>query len=120
MLSTFTGRLASIAALTIALVGSPVLAQEVKLPTTAEEHATMSKLYEEKAAEWRKEAAYHRQMAAAYHRSHPELKGGRPNPAAKKMEKHCMDIVTGAEKLAKDADASAPYHKHRADELQGK
>ena len=88
------------------------------LPQTAEEHAAMAKSYEEKAAEWRKEAALHREMAAAYSKSHPDLKAGARNPEAAKMEKHCMTIVKDAEKLAADADWSARYHRERAEELE--
>ena len=90
------------------------------LPTTAEGHAAMASSYEQKAAEWRKEAAFHREMAAAYKASHPDPKGGARNAEAVKMEKHCMAIVKDAEKLASDATWSAKYHHERAKELQAK
>ena len=90
------------------------------LPTTAEGHAAMASSYEQKAAEWRKEAAFHREMAAAYKASHPDPKGGARNAEAVKMEKHCMAIVKDAEKLATDATWSAKYHHERAKELQAK
>ncbi len=90
------------------------------LPQTAEDHAAMARSYEQKAADWRKEAALHREMASAYSKSHPDVKGGVRNPEAVKMEKHCMTIVKDAEKLADDADWSARYHHERAKELEGR
>ncbi len=91
----------------------------MKLPTTAEDHLTMAKSYEDKVAEWRKEAAYHREMAAAYKKTHPDFKGGVRNPDAVTMEKHCAKIANDAERLAKDAEDTAKYHRLRAKELQG-
>jgi hypothetical protein len=89
------------------------------LPQTAEDHAAMARSYEQKAADWRKEAALHREMAAAYAKSHPDFKGGIRNSEAVKMEKHCMAIVKDAEKLASDAEWSARYHNERAKESEG-
>jgi len=89
----------------------------VKLPGSADEHLAMAQDYEQKAAEWRKEAALHRDMAAAYAASHPDPKGGARNAEAVKMEKHCMAIVKDAEKLAADAEWSVKYHRTRAKEL---
>ena len=89
-----------------------------KLPQTAEDHAAMAKSYEQKAADSRKEAALHREMAAAYSKSHPDIKGGVRNAEAVKMEKHCMAIVKDAEKLAADMEWSARYHHERAKELE--
>ena len=94
-------------------------AMDAKVPVTAYDHAAMAKAYESKAAEWRKEAAFHRQMAAAYKASHADMKGGVKNPEAAKMEKHCMAIVKDAEKLAGDADWAAKYHHARAKEVAG-
>ena len=91
----------------------------VKLPTTAEDHLAMAKRYEEMVAGWRKEAAYHREMAAAYKKSHPDFKGGARNPAAVTMERHCAKIADDAEKLAADAEDTAKYHRLRAKELKG-
>jgi hypothetical protein len=90
------------------------------LPQTAEDHTAMATSYEQKAADWRKEAAMHREMAAAYGKSHPDIKGGVRNPEAVKMEKHCMTIVKDAEKLAADADWSARFHHERAKELESR
>jgi hypothetical protein len=89
------------------------------LPGSADDHLAMAQSYEQKAQEWRKEAAFHRDMAAAYKTSHPDSKGGVPNAEAVKMEKHCMAIVHDAEKLAAEAEWSARYHRERAKELQG-
>lgn len=91
-----------------------------KLPETPAEHSAMAAEYERKATEWRKEAEFHRQMAAAYNASHPDSKGGLRHAEAAKMEKHCMAIVKDAEKLASDAEWSARYHHERARELQGR
>ena len=94
-------------------------AMEAKVPVTADDHTAVAKTYESKAAEWRKEAAFHRQMAAAYKASHADMKGGVKNTEAAKMEKHCMAIVKDAEKLAGDAEWAAKYHNARAKELAG-
>lgn len=112
-----------------ALAGSAVLAlasgefaahaDEVKLPQTVGDHEALAKTYEGKAAAWRAEAAYHRDMAAAYKKANPDYKNI-PNYWAAKMEKHCMAIVKDAEKLAADAEEAAKYHHLRARELQGK
>ena len=89
-------------------------ARKLALPKTAEDHAGMAKSYEEKAAAWRQEAAYHREMAVAYKNFHPTIKGEMSKPDVVKMEKHCMAIVKDAEKLAADAEWSAKYHHERA------
>jgi hypothetical protein len=94
-------------------------AAAAKLPTTVEDHLAMAQSYQDKVAEWRKEAAYHREMAAAYKKSHPDFKGGVRNPDAVTMEKHCAKIANDAEKLAADAEDTAKYHRLRAKELKG-
>ena len=94
-------------------------AAAAKLPTTVEDHLAMAQSYQDKVAEWRKEAAYHREMAAAYKKSHPDFNGGARNPAAVTMERHCAKIADDAEKLAADAEDTAKYHRLRAKELQG-
>jgi len=91
-----------------------------KVPETAEEHTAMAAEYQKKATEWRKEAEFHRQMAAAYKASHPDSKGGVRNAPAVKMEKHCMTIVEDSERLAADAEWAAKYHHARAKELQAR
>lgn len=91
----------------------------MKLPETASDHLALASSYEEKVAAWRKEAAYHRDMAATYKKSHPDLKGGVRNAEAVQMEKHCSAIAKDADKLAADAENAANYHRLRAKELQG-
>ena len=86
----------------------------VKLPETAADHASAAKTYEDRAAAWRKEAALHREMAAAYSKANPGS-----NDAAV-MAKHCGKLTTDAEKLAEDAETMAGYHRLRAKEMQGK
>ncbi len=110
----------------VVLSAGPGFAAEVsredkamKLPTTAEDHLAMARSYEDKVAEWRKEAAYHWEMAAAYKKTHPDFKGGVRNPDAATMEKHCAKIANDAEKLAADAEDTAKYHRLRAKELKG-
>ena len=102
-----------------ALAGPSQEERALKLPTTAEDHMVIAKSYEDKVAEWRKEAAYHREMAAAYKKTRPDLKGGVRNPDAVTMEKHCAKIANDAEKLAVDAEDTAKYHRLRAKELKG-
>ncbi len=92
----------------------------VKVPETASDHLAMAKQYDEKVAAWRKEAAYHHEMAAAYKKERPDFKGGVRNPWTVRMEKHCAKIATDAEKLAADAEEAARFHRLRAGELQGK
>lgn len=104
----------------VAQTSPPPAAGARMLPVTAEDHTAMARSYEQKTADWRKEAAFHREMAAAYKASHPDPKGGARNAEAVKMEKHCMAIVKDAEKLASDAEWSARYHHERAKELQAK
>jgi hypothetical protein len=101
-------------------MGGAVLADEVKVPQTVEDHMALVKKYEESAASYRKEAEEHRAMAAAYKKNYPKDKTGRPNPWAVKMEKHCMVIAKDADKLAAEATKAAEFHKLRAGELQGK
>jgi hypothetical protein len=86
----------------------------VKLPETAADHVAAAKGYEDRAAAWRQEAALHRDMAAAYGKTHPA------SSEAAMMEKHCGKLAADAEKLAEDADTMAGYHRVRAKELQRK
>ncbi len=92
----------------------------VKLPQTASDHLATAKQYDDRAAAWRKEAAYHHEMAADYKKAHPDFKGGARDPWTLKMERHCAKIATDAERLAADAEEAAKYHRLRANELQGK
>jgi hypothetical protein len=100
----------------------PLLAgADAKMPVSAADHLALAKSYQEKAAAYRKESAAHRTMADEYKKSVPgTAKGGAENPWAKKMEAHCREIASDADKLATDADKAAEYHTQRAKELQGK
>jgi len=113
-----------IPALAVALAagfsGAAAKAEEMKLPQTAAEHQAMAKTYDGKVAAWRAEAASHREMAAAYQKTHPDRKSGAKNPWAVEMEKHCMNIVKDVEKAAGEADELARFHRLRAKELEGK
>lgn len=106
--------------LTAGLAATTARAEEMKLPQTAAEHQAMAKSYEEKVAAWRAEAAYHRDMAAAYKKAHPDRKSGAVNPWAVEMEKHCMNIVKDVQKAASEADELARFHRLRAAELEWK
>jgi hypothetical protein len=107
-------------ALFFALGTAPARAEEAKVPVTAADHRAMAKTYAEKAAAWRAEASYHREMAAAYKKAHPDRKSGAPNPWTVEMEKHCMTIVKDVEKLAGDAEWASKFHEMHALELEGK
>jgi len=114
-------RLAVLAlSLSAGLAATAARAEEMKLPQTAAEHHAMAKSYEEKVTAWRAEAAYHREMAAAYKKAHPDKKSGAANPWAAEMEKHCMNIVRDVQKAAAEADELARFHRLRAKELEGK
>jgi type II secretory pathway component PulJ len=112
--STFT-----VLALALTLGAFSALAEEPKLPVTAEDNIAMARSYTEKATAWRAEAAMHREMAAAYAKAHPDGKTMK-NPWAAKMETHCLTIVKDVEKLAADADFAAKLHEARAKELGAK
>lgn len=111
---------AAAVAFTLLAGGGAARAEEMTTPQTAADHLTMAKRYEEKVAAWKAEAAYHRDMAAAYRREHPDRKSGARNPYTVEMEKHCMTIVKDVEKLVVDAEWAARYHQQRALELGGK
>jgi hypothetical protein len=103
-----------------AMVATPSFAQDVKIPQTVADHEALAKSYKDQAAQFRKTAEEHKQMAEAYAKKNPDSKGGMKNPWNAKMQKHCMMIVKDAEKLATDAEKAADYHTLRAKELQGK
>jgi hypothetical protein len=107
-------------ALFFALGTAPARAEEARVPVTAADHRAMAKSYADKAAAWRAEGSYHREMAAAYRKAHPDLKSGARNPWTVEMEKHCMSIVRDAEKLAGDAAWASKFHLQHALELEGK
>lgn len=80
----------------------------VKVPETAADHATLAAFYDEKAAEWQREAEYHQGMTAAYRKSHAD-----PKDAAT-MERHCAKIAEDALTMAKEAKLMADYHRLRS------
>ena len=105
----------------VAAVSSVSEAQTAQVPTTVEDHLALAKTYQEKAATYRKEAAYHREMFEAYKAKVPTAgKAPGPNPWVVKMQKHCQTLAKDADKLASDAEKAAEYHTFRARELQGK
>lgn len=115
--------LLALALTTGSVVTAPVVsqAQEAQVPTTVEDHLALAKTYQEKAATYRKEATYHREMFEAYKKSVPTSgKAPGPNPWVVKMQKHCQMLAKDADKLATDAEKAAEYHTFRAKELQGK
>jgi len=77
-------------------------------------------MYRDQAADFRKIAEQHRQMAEMYAKAHPDPKPGLKNPWNEMMQKHCKLLEKDAEKLATDADKAADFHTFRARELQGK
>jgi hypothetical protein len=112
--------LGAIALGTLVTVAGTAQADEAKVPDTMAAHETMAKTYQDKAASYRKEADWHKAMAAAYAKAHPDSKGGIKNSWNVKMQKHCQAMMTTAEKLATEAEKAADFHNHRAKELQGK
>jgi hypothetical protein len=98
---------------------APTPAPEAAVPQTAPEHEARAKAYKEQAAQYRKAAEEHKQMAAAYAAKRPELKGVGKNPAVEKMSKHCLTLAKDFEKLATDSDKAADFHTMRAKELSG-
>ena len=116
-LNTMLGALALGTLLTI---GTAATAQEAKAPESSADHEALAKTYQEKAASYRKEADWHKAMAAAYTKANPDSKGGIKNSSSVKMQKHCKAMVSTAEKLATEAEKAADFHNLRAKELQGK
>lgn len=95
-------------------------AQDAKVPVTVQDHLDLAKVYEDKATAYRKEVEFHKKMFESYQKQvAPTGKTG-PNPWVTKMKKHCQMLIKDAEKLVKDAEASAEFHKLRAKELEGK
>jgi hypothetical protein len=94
-----------------ALAASPTpqeMGREVKVPETPEQHATLAKYYDEKAADAKLDAAYHRSMAAQFQKANMEPK----DVAA--MQKHCDKLAKDADDQAKEAKAMADYYRARA------
>jgi hypothetical protein len=102
------------------LAAGAARAQDVKVPETAADHEALAKTYQDKAASYRKDVEWHKAMAEAYGKGHPDTKGGAKNQWNTKMQKHCQHLATAAEKLAKDAEKAGEFHTLRAKETQGK
>jgi len=111
--------LASLAFVAVAATALPSFADEIKIPQTAAEHESRAKSYRDQAAQYRKFAEEHKQMAAAYAAKRPDIKGVGKNPAVEKMSKHCLMLAKDFEKLATDAEKLADFHDLRAKEIQG-
>lgn len=95
-------------------------APQAKVPTTVDDHLALAKTYQEKAATYRNEARYHRDMLEEYKKTvATSVKAPGPNPWVVKMQKHCQMLAKDADKLAADAEKAAEYHALRAKELQG-
>jgi hypothetical protein len=116
---TIRNLFAALALSTFVLAGS-ARADEVKVPETAAEHEALAKTYQDKAANYRKDAEWHKSMAEAYAKSHPDSKGGAKNQWNAKMQKHCRQLAAAAENLAKESEKAAEFHTLRAKETQGK
>ena len=106
------------------LLGVPVArgveTQAIKLPETIQDHQAMATSYEQKAAAYRQEAAYHRAMlekAAEAERINPKAQ---VHPRYEAMRKHCEPIIRDAEQLASDMSEFAKWHRMRAAELEGR
>jgi hypothetical protein len=93
---------------------------EMTMPNTAQEHQAMADKYSAQATEFRKVAAFHRQMLADYTKGVPATpKSPTENPWITKERIHCERYIKDAEKSAADADQFAQFHTMRAKELQG-
>jgi hypothetical protein len=99
---------------------APAHAQEAKAPVTAADHLQMAKMYQDKAASYRKDAEFHRKMIEEYKSQAASSPKTGPNPWFTKMQKHCQMLIKDAEKLATDAEKSAEFHTLRAKEVEGK
>lgn len=119
MLKRFTHGLILATLLSVAGTGA-AQAQDAKVPVTAQDHLDLAKVYEEKVATYRKEVDFHKKMFESYQKQSASLPKAGPNPWVVKMKKHCQTLIKDAEKLVKDAEASAEFHKLRAKELEGK
>jgi hypothetical protein len=97
-----------------------VQAEEVKVPTTVEDHQALAKEYQAKAVEYRKEAQRHRDMYEAYKKSTASSPKNPAPPSVVKMQQHCQVLAKDADALAAAAEKAAEFHLLRAKELQGK
>lgn len=107
----------------LTLLAAPLAMAEAKVPTTAAEHLTLAKKYEQQAAANRQEAQDHREMAEAFRKANPQSRKGwegQKNAKVEAMDKHCAALATAAENLAAENQKAADFHTLRAKELQGK
>ena len=90
------------------------------MPDTAAEHNAMAESYKKKAAQYRQDAQFHRQMLADYKKGVPvSPKSLTENPWITKERVHCEKFIKDAERMAADADQFAQFHSMRAREAQG-
>ena len=68
----------------------------MKVPTTVEDHLALAKSYEQKAAEYRKEAEHHHHMFVAYKSSIASSPKSPPPQSVVKMQKHCQVMARDA------------------------
>lgn len=117
--SSLAASIVAIAALAVipfdASAADPSHDKMMMAPQTASDHLALAKAYDDKAAMWQREAAVHKEMAAAYKKGKPAN-----DPDAMTMERHCSKIASDAEALAVDAQDAAKYHRLRAKDIQAK
>ena len=111
---------AATALVAFTLTANLASAQSTKRAETAADHEAVAKTYTEKAEGYRKDAAWHKEMAESYSKAHPETKSAGANPWNAKMQKHCVALEKEAEKMAADSDKVAEFHTLRAKEVAGK
>ena len=116
MKPVYQPRIAS--ALLSVVVGSTIaMGAEPNLPVTAKDHLALAEQYDRKAAVYREEAAQHQAMVKAAYKAEIHSKA----PIRRKFEqmrRHCAPMIRDAEKLARDTDAFADWHRVQAAELQ--
>ena len=96
------------------------MAPTVTLPATTRDHRALATRYDENAAAYHKEAAYHRAMleeAGGTEWINPKAPS---HPRHEKMRTHCEPIIRDAERLAREREQFAEWHRMRAAELEGR
>ena len=97
-----------------------VVAHEMRLPQTPEEHRARAERYRNKAAEYRQEAMAHRNMLFKYSQGvATSPKAVLENPYIKRMRLHCEKYIAAADSLAREADEMMKFHLMRAKEMEG-
>lgn len=89
-----------------------VTVEAVTKASTPADHEALAAEYDQEAAAARKEAAKHRDMAAAYSAGVSYGKVGHSGKGSMKL--HCERLAEHYESLAKDADALAALHRQLA------